>query len=219
VIAAWFPGIQAGPALVRTLFGEANPTGKLVVSWPRSVGQEPLYYNALSTGRPAKQDDLPVPPKTSEEKYVSRYIDEQNTPQFPFGYGLSYTTFRYGATQLDQQQLKAAQLSAGLGHGGKPVLTATAEVSNIGTRTGDEVIQLYVRLQGTSVAQPVRALKGFQRISLAAGETKRVTFELPADAFSLWNDRNQLAVEPSRATIWISTDSAHGSEAKIEIVP
>jgi beta-glucosidase len=219
VMAAWFPGIQAGPALVRTLFGEANPTGKLVVSWPRSVGQEPLYYNSLSTGRPAKQEDLPIPPKTSEEKYVSRYIDEQNTPQFPFGYGLSYTTFRYGSTQLHQQQLKASQLSAALGHDAKPVLTASAEVSNTGSRSGDEIVQLYVRLQGTSVAQPVRALKGFQRVSLAAGETKKVTFQLAADAFSLWNDQNQLAVEPSRATIWISPDSAHGAEARIEIVP
>ena len=218
VIAAWFPGIEAGTALVRTLFGDANPTGKLVVSWPRSVGQEPLYYNALSTGRPAPPGDLPVPPKTSEQKYVSRYIDEQNTPQFPFGYGLSYTTFRYGTTQVDQQQLKASQLSATLNEN-KPVLTATAEVSNTGSRNAEEVVQLYVRLQGTSLAQPVRALKGFQRISLAPGETRKVTFQLPADAFSLWNDHNQLAVEPARATVWISPDSAHGSEAQIEIAP
>jgi beta-glucosidase len=222
VMAAWFPGIQAGPALVRTLYGEANPTGKLVVSWPRSVGQEPLYYNALSTGRPAKSEDLPVPPKTSEEKYVSRYIDEQSTPQFPFGYGLSYTTFRYGPIQLNHSQLTASQVSAALNQGaGAPraMLTATADVSNTGSRSGEEVVQLYVRLQGTSVAQPVRALKGFQRISLAPGETKKVSFELTANSFSLWNDRNQLAIEPARVTIWISPDSAHGSETKIEIVP
>ncbi|MGB9464844.1 MAG: glycoside hydrolase family 3 N-terminal domain-containing protein, partial [Candidatus Acidiferrum sp.] len=89
VIAAWFPGIQAGPALVRTLFGETNPTGKLPVTWPRTVGQEPLYYNALSTGRPAGNADLTKPPWEGSDKYVSRYIDEQNSPQFPFGYGLS----------------------------------------------------------------------------------------------------------------------------------
>jgi beta-glucosidase len=223
VIAAWFPGIEAGPALIRTLYGEANPTGKLVVSWPRSVGQEPLYYNALSTGRPAKSEDLPVPPKTSEEKYVSRYIDEQSTPQFPFGYGLSYTTFRYGPIQLNHSELTASQLSAALDqhHAGasRSVLTATADISNTGSRSGEEVVQLYIRLQGTSVAQPVRALKGFQRLHLAAGETKKVSFELTADAFSLWNERNQLAIEPSRVTIWISPDSRQGSESRIEILP
>src|SRR2546427_4555845 len=96
VLAAWFPGVQAGPALVRTIFGEANPSGKLAVSWPRSVGQEPLYYNALNTGRPSGNIDLTHPPKNGDEKYISRYIDEQNSPQFPFGYGLSYTDYRYG---------------------------------------------------------------------------------------------------------------------------
>ena len=100
VLAAWLPGIQAGPALVRTLYGESNPTGKLVVSWPRSVGQEPLYYNALNTGRPADKSDLTNPPGGSDDTYVSRYIDERNDPQFPFGYGLSYTTFRYGSTEI-----------------------------------------------------------------------------------------------------------------------
>ncbi len=113
VMAGWFPGIQAGPALVRTLFGEVSPSGKLPVSWPRSVGQEPLYYDALNTGRPAGSIDLTRPPKNSDEKYVSRYIDEQNTPQFPFGYGLTYTTFRYGATQTSSPFSKVApELSA-----------------------------------------------------------------------------------------------------------
>ncbi len=106
VIAAWFPGIQAGPALVRTLYGESNPSGRLVVSWPRSVGQEPLYYNALSTGRPFGVGE--------EQKYVSRYLDEQNTPQFPFGFGLSYTTFQYGSTEINSKSLKASQLSSAL---------------------------------------------------------------------------------------------------------
>ena len=100
VLEAWYPGIQAGTALVRTLFGDSGPSGKLVVSWPRVVGQEPLYYNALSTGRPADKYDLTRPPQNSDEKYVSRYIDEVNSPQFPFGYGLSYTTFDYGPVSL-----------------------------------------------------------------------------------------------------------------------
>ena len=221
VLAAWFPGIQAGPALVRTLYGESNPSGKLVVSWPRSVGQEPLYYNALNTGRPADKVDLTKPASTGDDKYVSRYIDEQNSPQFPFGYGISYTGFRYGATELNAKELKAAALQAGLPDGGqsRTALTASAEVVNTGSRAGEEVVQIYVRLQGTSVAQPVRALKGFQRISLAPGETKKVTFALTPDAFALWNDRNQLAVEAAKVTVWIGPDSAHGSSSALEIVP
>lgn len=219
VLAAWFPGIQAGPALVGALYGGFNPGGKLVVSWPRSVGQEPLYYNALNTGRPSDKADLSKPPTTGEDKYVSRYIDEQNGPQFPFGYGLSYSSFRYGPTEVNAKQLKVASLQAALG--GKPgtALTASAEIANTSSRPGDEVVQIYVRLQGTSVAQPVRALKGFQRVSLAPGETRKVSFDLAPDAFSLWNDRNQLAVEAAKVTVWVGPDSAHGSAAELEILP
>jgi len=222
VLAAWLPGIQAGPALVRTLYGESIPTGKLVVSWPRSVGQEPLYYNALNTGRPADKTDLTNPPGGSDDTYVSRYIDERNDPQFPFGHGLSYTTFRYGPTEISGSQLKASELSAGLHDSTdrtKAVLTASVDVTNTGSRPGEEVVQLYVRLNGTSVAQPVRALKGFQRISLAPGETKKVAFALVPDAFALWNDRNQWVVEPEKVTVWISPDSAHGSPATVQILP
>src|SRR6202011_3014308 len=111
VIAAWLPGIAGGPALARTLFGEVNPSGKLVVSWPRTVGQEPLYYNALSTGRPPGKVDLTRPPTDVESKYVSRYIDEQNSPQFPFGYGGSYTTFGYGPTEISKTNLSATKLN------------------------------------------------------------------------------------------------------------
>jgi beta-glucosidase len=222
VLAAWLPGIQAGPALVRTLYGESNPTGKLVVSWPRSVGQEPLYYNALNTGRPADKTDLTNPPGGSDDTYVSRYIDERNDPQFPFGHGLSYTTFRYGPTEISGGQLRASELTAGLHDSAdrtKAVLTASANVTNTGSRPGEEVVQLYVRLNGTSVAQPVRALKGFQRISLAPGETKKVAFAMVPDAFALWNDRNQRVVEPAKVTVWISPDSAHGAPATIQILP
>jgi beta-glucosidase len=221
VLAAWFPGTEAGPALARTLFGESNPSGKLVVSWPRSVGQEPLYYNALSTGRPAGSVDLTHPPNDVESKYVSRYIDEQNTPQFPFGYGGSYTTFRYGPTEISKVQLSAAELNEGLSgkEGAGESLKVEAAVSNTGPRAGEELVELYVRLRGTSTAQPVRALKGFQRIALAPGETKKVAFHLAADAFAIWNDRNQFAVEPAKVAVWISPDSRGGSEAKLEILP
>lgn len=221
VLAAWLPGTEAGPALARTLFGESNPSGKLVVSWPRSVGQEPLYYNALSTGRPPGTVDLTRPPNSVESRYVSRYIDEQNSPQFPFGFGGSYTTFSYGPTEINKTQLSAADLNQSLrGKAGTSTsLTVEAAVSNTGSRAGEELVQLYVRLQGTSTAQPVRALKGFQRIALASGETKKVTFNLEPDTFAIWNDRNQFAVEPAKVTVWISPDSASGSDAKLEILP
>jgi beta-glucosidase len=220
VLAAWFPGLQAGPALVRTLFGDANPSGRLVVSWPRSVGQEPLYYNALNTGRPAGNIDLTHPPKNGDEKFVSRYIDEENSPQFPFGYGLSYTEFRYGSPQIDKTQLSAKALNDALHGGEKAVgatLTISTEITNTGTRAGVETVQLYVQLRGTSVAQPVRALSGFQRIALAPGETKRVTFAMKAELFALWNDQNEFAVEPASVTLWVSPDSSRGSEIKLQI--
>jgi beta-glucosidase len=220
VLAVWFPGVQAGPALMRTIFGEVNPSGKLVVSWPRSVGQEPLYYNALSTGRPAGEIDLTRPPRNIEEKYVSRYIDEQNSPQFPFGYGLSYTQYRYGNLQMDKTQMSAQALNDEL-HGAEraavTAMTVSAEITNTGRRAGEETAQLYVQLRGTSIAQPVRALTGFQRIALAPGETKKVTFTLGAEAFAFWNEQNRFAVEPARATLWISPDSSRGTEAVLQI--
>jgi beta-glucosidase len=220
VLAAWFPGVQAGPALVRTIFGEANPSGKLVVSWPRSVGQEPLYYNALSTGRPTGEIDLTHPPRNSDEKYTSRYIDEQNSPQFPFGYGLSYTEYRYGNLQMDKTQLSAKALNDEL-HGSEraagKAMTVSAEITNTGIRAGEETVQLYVQLRGTSIAQPVRALSGFQRIALAPRETRRVTFALGPEAFAFWNEQNKFSVEPARVTLWVSPDSSRGSEAILQI--
>jgi beta-glucosidase len=218
VVAAWFPGVQAGPALVSTLFGESNPSGRLVVSWPRSVGQEPLYYNALNTGRPPGATDLTRPPDRNS-KYMSRYIDEQNSPQFPFGYGLSYTTFRYGTTEITGRELKASALSSGSRGRPESALTVTASVTNEGKRAGEEVVQLYIGLRGTSTAQPVRALKGFQRIALAPGETKKVIFALTPDAFAIWNDQNQYATEPAHVTVWVSQDSTQGTPTELEIVP
>jgi beta-glucosidase len=217
VIAAWLPGISGGPALARTIFGEVNPSGKLVVSWPRAVGQEPLYYNALQTGRPPGNIDLTRPPSDVDSRYVSRYIDEPNSPQFPFGYGQSYSSFSYGSTTISKTRLSASELNTDLKRGGRAVLVAEADVRNTGSRPGNEVVQLYIRLQGTSTAQPVRMLKGFQTISLGAGESKRVKFELPAEAFAIWNDHNQFAAEPSKLTVWISPDSTQGTSVEAEI--
>ena len=220
VLEAWFPGVEGGAALTRVLYGDVNPTGKLVVSWPRSVGQEPLYYNALSTGRPPGSVDLTRPPYDTESKYVSRYIDEQNTPQFPFGYGLSYTTFKYGETRVSEAKLNASELNNSLKADSKQkIVEVETTVSNTGPRAAEETAQLYVRLQGTSTAQPVRALKAYEHISLAAGETKTVKFELDPEAFAFWTAANTFAVEPSKATMWISPDSAHGAGTTLDIIP
>jgi beta-glucosidase len=221
ILAAWFPGIQAGPAIMRTLFGDSNPSGKLVVSWPRSVGQEPLYYNALNTGRPAGNADLSRPPSEGTPKFVSRYLDEQNSPQFPFGFGLSYTTFRYGPTEISAKKLSAKTLNAEINPNGSSAgaaLTVSAEVANTGSRGTEETVQLYVRLEGTSMAEPVRALKGFQRVSLAPGVTQKVTFELGPEAFALWNVQNKFAAEPARVTVWVGPNSSSGTSATFEIM-
>jgi beta-glucosidase len=222
VLAVWQPGIQTGPAIVSTLFGESSPSGKLVVSWPRSVGQLPLYYNALNTGRPANKNDLTKPIGPPDDKYVSKYIDESNDPQFPFGFGLSYTSFKYGPVEISGGQLAASALTKGLRHRSgvvTPAFTASADVTNMGSRPGEEVVQLYVRLIGTSMAQPIRALKGFQRVALAPNETRKVTFELRPDSFALWNDRHQWVVEPAKVAVYISADSAQGEPVVFQISP
>ena len=151
---------------------------------------------------------------------MSRYIDEQNTPQFPFGFGLSYTTFEYGAAKISKGEVSAAELNRGLSeHARDAGLKVTSTVTNTGSRAGEETVQLYVRLQGTSTAQPVRALKGFQHVALAPGETKTVEFELDPQALAVWNANNEFAVEPAKVTVWISPDSARGVGAPLEILP
>ena len=220
ILVAWFPGIQAGPALVRTLFGENVPAGKLSMTWPQSVGQIPIYYNALNTGRPILQDNSTPFPNGHDEKFVSRYLDASNSPQFPFGFGLSYTTFRYGPTELNKSELRLDWLREGLSNASSSapaLLQASAEITNTGSRTASETAELYIRLEGTSVSEPVRALKGFERVTLAPGETKRVVFDVPSEAFAFWNDQNIYTIEPARVTIWIAPDSASGTGAKIEI--
>jgi beta-glucosidase len=179
-----------------------------------------LYYDELNTGRPAGKVDLTRPPHDVPSKYVSRYIDEQNSPQFPFGHGLSYANFRYGMPQASATQLSAATLNASLlasKRSENAALTVSADITNTGARPGEETVQLYVRLEGTSTAQPIRALKGFQHVKLAAGETQRVTFHLGPDAFAIWDDQNKNVVEPARIKIWVSPDSSQGSEVTLEI--
>ncbi len=212
IMEAWFPGVQAGPALVRTLYGDVSPSGKLTTSFPRAVGQEPLYYNALNTGRPANKIDLTHPPTNNEEKYVSRYVDEQNSPLFPFGFGLSYTTFDYSPTTLSVSTASAAALNQG-----SQSIRVSADVKNTGDREADEIVQLYIRQRGTSVARPVRELKGFRRITLAPGQSQRVEFTLGRDELSFWNIDMKDVIEPAQVTVWIAPNSTRGTPAQFTI--
>ncbi|MGA7926788.1 MAG: glycoside hydrolase family 3 N-terminal domain-containing protein [Candidatus Sulfotelmatobacter sp.] len=213
ILQAWFPGVQAGPALVRTLFGDVSPSGKLTVSMPDSVGQEPLHYDELNTGRPADGVDLSRPPGNHGEKYRSRYVDEPNAPLFPFGYGLSYTKFIYSPLELSTSQMSAS----GLNQKTEPALRVSTTVRNAGSRAGDEIVELYLRLRGTSVALPVRQLEGFRRVVLASGESKRVEFSLGRDELAFWNIDMQDLVEPASATVWIGPSSAEGESADFVI--
>ena len=218
ILEAWFPGVQAGPALVRTLFGDVNPSGRLTTSFPRATAQEPLYYDALNTGRPAegglwnRKTDLSRPPQTPDEKYVSRYVDMPNSPLYPFGYGLSYTTFAYSKVTVS-----AASLSAEALNRDNATLSVSAEVENTGSRAGSEVVQLYIRQQGTSVARPVRELEGFQKVTLAPGESKRVEFTLGREQLAFWNIDMKDVVEPADVTVWVGGSSVEGSEAGFTI--
>lgn len=213
IFEAWYPGNQAGPALVRALFGDVNPSGRLTVSFPRAVGQEPLHYDALDTGRPVPPSaDLSKPPTIFRDRWFSRYIDEQNAPLFRFGHGLSYTAFAYSPVTLSAASLSAAEIN---GRGGR--LVASAQVSNTGKRAGTEVVQLYIRQRGTSVARPVRELKGFARVALAAGESKRVEFTLGRDELAFWNIDMKNVAEPATLQVWIAHDSASGTPAEVTI--
>ncbi|MGH9510273.1 MAG: fibronectin type III-like domain-contianing protein, partial [Terriglobales bacterium] len=212
IVQAWHPGVQAGPALVRVLTGEVNFSGRLPSTMPRSVGQEPLYYNHLNTGRPAGTVDLTRPPRTGEEKYVSRYIDEQNAPLFPFGYGLSYTRFEYSPLTLSAKSLSARTLNSG-----PEGLRVTMEVKNVGDREGVEVAQWYIQQRGTSVARPVRELKGFQRLALGPGQSRRVEFTLSKKELAFWNIDMKEVVEPAEVTVWVGPDSQSGSSAQFTI--
>jgi len=213
IMEAWYPGVQAGPAIVRTLFGDVSPSGKLTVSFPHSVGQEPLYYGELNTGRPADGVDLTHPPTNSAEKYHSRYVDEPNAPLFPFGYGLSYTKFSYSPLELSATRLSAGRLNQKTGQ----ALRVATTVKNTGSRAADEIVELYISLRGASVSLPVRQLEGFRRITLAPGESKQVEFTLARDELSFYNLDMKDIVEPASATVWIGPNSTEGQSAEFTI--
>ncbi len=191
ILVTWHPGTMGGPAIADVLTGAYNPAGRLPVTWPRSVGQIPIFYAHKISGRP-----LP-PPHNPEDPTYSRYIDSPNEPLYPFGFGLSYTTFAF-----DQLRLSAPTLR----EGGAP-LTVTVRVSNTGSRDGEQVVQLYVRDRVGSVTRPVRELKGFKKITLAAGEARDVEFQLvPAD-LAFWRADMTFGSEPGSFDVYVGGDS------------
>ena len=210
ILEAWSPGVQAGPALERVLFGEAAPAGRLTVTFPRSLGQVPIYHSMLNTGRPPVGLDLTRPPTNGGDKYRSRYVDEQNVPLYPFGFGLTYTIFEYSATQSDVPEVSVEGLN-----NGRAQLRVTADVKNTGTREGEEVVQLYIGLRGTSVARPVRELKGFKRVALRPGELRRVEFTIGRDELAIWQRDTKYAVEPAELTIWVAPNAQGGTPARV----
>jgi beta-glucosidase len=196
ILETWFAGTQAGNAIADVLFGDVNPGGKLPVTFPRTVGQAPLYYNHKNTGRPPD----------AKNKYTSKYLDVPWTPQFPFGYGLSYTQFKISNLQLSALQI-----------GLTDKLTVTADVHNAGSRAGDEVVQLYIRDVAASVTRPVKELKGFQRITLQPGETKRVQFKLGPDQLGFYNRMMRFVVEPGEFRVMVGPNSENLIQATLEV--
>jgi beta-glucosidase len=215
IIEAWSPGIEAGPALVDVLFGDVNPSGKLPASFPRAVGQEPLYYAQLPTGRPATGVDLSRMPEITDERFVSRYMDEQNSALFPFGWGLSYTRFAYSQPAVSRAEVPVGEV---LGSRASPVVTVGVDVRNTGSVAGTEVVQLYIRNTAASVEQPVRELKGFARVALAPGESRHIEFPLGFNELNFYNVDMNRTVEPTTYNIWVGGSSLAKSETEFKVV-
>jgi beta-glucosidase len=215
IMEVWFPGVETGPAIVETLFGDVAPSGKLTMSFPRAVGQEPLYYNQLPTGRPIQHAD-PAHPGYVEMKYVSRYLDVPNDALFPFGHGLTYSTFGYSGVSLSTQSISSASLMRD--QKSQPVV-ATATVTNTGKRRATEIVQCYVNIRGASTEQPVRNLKGFTRITLDPGQAQTVHFPLGFGELSFYNVKVQQVVEPADYTVYIGGSSTATNAADFTTTP
>jgi beta-glucosidase len=214
ILEAWSPGVEAGHAVADVLFGDVNPSGKLPASLPRAVGQEPLYYAQLPTGRPA-HGDLSRLPRNAGEKFMSRYMDEENSALFPFGWGLSYTRFRYDQPAISRAEVPVSEV---LASGHKPVATVGVDVKNTGKVAGTEVVQLYIRNTSASVEQPVRELKGFARVALAPGESKHLDFPLGFDELNFYNVEIQRTIEPTTYKIWVGGSSLATAETSLKVV-
>ena len=196
IMNVWFGGTEMGPALCDVLFGDKSPSGHLTVSMPQHVGQEPLYYNHLNTGRPTADYD----PKF--RNYSSNYFEVTNGPAWPFGFGLSYTTFRYGDLQVEQQ--------------GRTV-KATVSLTNTGEREGTEVVQCYIRDIACRYSRPVKELKGFERVTLRKGETKQVTITLDEASLSYYDMQGRLFFEPGEFDIMVGGNSQDVQTKRISV--
>ncbi len=208
----WFPGTEAGHAVARVLYGEVSPSGKLPMSFPQTEGQEPLYYNQLPTGRPARDANLNAR-GDGTTRWLSRYIDAPNAALFPFGFGLSYTQFGYSDVTLSRQSLPIREAVAGA----KALVIAKATVTNAGRVPATEVVQCYVGNRGTSLEQPIRSLQGFARVTLAPGESREVSFPLGFAELSFFDNTGQQLVEPSLYNVWIGGDSLAASHAEFRV--
>jgi beta-glucosidase len=187
ILEAWFPGVQAGNAVADVVFGKVNPGGKLPVSFPRRVGQVPIYYNHEPTGRPCD----------ATSKYNSRHRDINSCdPQYVFGYGLSYSTF-----EISNLRLSSTTVSS------KGKLTASVDVKNVAGPAGDEVVQLYLNDPVASISQPVRRLRGFERVTLAPGASKTVTFTIDSSDFGFYDNSGKFVVEPGAIDLYAGNSS------------
>ncbi len=195
ILATWFLGSETGNAIADVLFGDVNPSAKLSASFPNESGQEPYFYNHKNTGRPA--------PETGSQEYKSRYRETKNEALYPFGHGLSYTSFSVSNVVVPARMTSA--------------LTVTATVTNTGAQAGDEVVQLYIHDRVASRTRPVRELKGFARVSLAPGASKRVTLSLQREDLRFWGDGDWV-IEPGLFDLWVATSSVDGEKQSFELV-
>lgn len=201
ILNAWFSGSETGNAVADVLFGDVNPSGKLTTTFPRSLGQVPIYYNYKNTGRPLGNKEGKF------EKFKSNYLDERNEPLFPFGYGLSYTNFNYGNVSLSSTKMNANQ-----------TIKASVTVSNSGNFDGKEVVQLYIRDLVGSVTRPVKELKGFQKIDLKKGETKTVTFEISVNDLKFYNSDLKFTAENGQFEVFVGSNSDTNNKATFELI-
>lgn len=200
ILNAWFAGTEAGYAIADVLFGDVNPSGKLTTTFPRSVGQLPIYYAHKNTGRPLSNTEGKF------EKFRSNYIDERNEPLFPFGFGLSYTTFDYSNLKISSDKMNFS---------GK--LKVTVDVANTGNFDGKETVQLYIRDLVGSVTRPVRELKGFQKIALKKGEKQTVSFDITVEDLKFYNSDLQFAAEPGQFDIFVGGNSTADKKVSFEL--
>lgn len=201
ILNVWFAGSEAGNAIADLLYGKVNPSGKLPVTFPRSLGQVPIYYNHKNTGRPLSQEKVD---KCEYERFRANYMDECNTPLYPFGYGLSYTQFAYSDMNVTDTNPK-----------GNQTIQASINLRNTGNYDGAEVVQLYIRDVVGSNTRPVKELKGFQKVFLKKGESKRVTFTITPEDLKFYNHELKYDWEPGEFEIMIGTNSAEVQKTKI----